>query len=162
MTRQGNNAGKEFFTCSSRTCKYFKWVEKQPPYSTLNADEIDLVDRLMNRDDTIVIYVDGSCAGNRKVETHVNRAGWGVHVCSPRGQMIVELFGPVVIAPQENYYLGAEVGSNNTGELSGIAEALLWLRDNSANAVAPVIIFFDSEYAAKNTLGHFDIRLVQL
>ena len=77
----------------------------------------DLVGRLMARDSTIVLYVDGSCAGNRQVQTVANRAGWGVLACSPSGAVLAELFGPVVTNPQSAHFLGAEVGSNNTGEL---------------------------------------------
>ena len=50
------------------------------------------------------------------------------------------------------YFLGATVGSNNTGELIGIAQALIWLRDVDAGQ-AQAAICFDSEYAARITQG---------
>jgi ribonuclease HI len=61
----------------------------------------------------------------------------------------LELYGPVVIDGSSPLSLGAEVGSNNTGELSAIGEALLWLRDEAPLPwSAPAVIHYDSEYAA--------------
>ena len=49
------------------------------------------------------------------------------------------------------------LGSNNTGELSAIGEALLWLEEYNDPAVYPVaVIHYDSEYAAKTVTGVFD------
>ena len=47
------------------------------------------------------------------------------------GTAVAELYGPVVLqhgatAPLRRFFF---MGSNNTGELSGVAEALLWVRD---------------------------------
>ena len=48
-------------------------------------------------------------------------------------------------------------GSNNTGELSAIGEALLWLKENNDPAVYPAaVIHYDSEYAAKSVTGEFN------
>jgi hypothetical protein len=40
-----------------------------------------------------------------------------------------EMWGNVELDATSPYFLGATVGSNNTGELIGIAQALIWLRD---------------------------------
>eukprot|EP00969_Alexandrium_andersonii_P146779 6491212-Alexandrium_andersonii.AAC.1 len=53
----------------------------------------------------------------------------GSEMCIRDRHLLAELFGPVVLDPNSGLYLGAEVASNNTGELCGICEALLWLRD---------------------------------
>jgi ribonuclease HI len=48
-------------------------------------------------------------------------------------------------------YLGAECGTNNTGELIGIIQAIVWLRADAGHE--PAAIAFDSEYAAKVAQG---------
>ncbi|CAE8596297.1 unnamed protein product, partial [Polarella glacialis] len=117
---------------------------------------------------TWTLYVDGSCPANRNVrEKAVSPAGWGVAVYGPLDAAdsnaartvpgttadstacSCELFGPVVIENGSPLSLGAEVGSNNTGELSSIGEALLWLRDEAPGPKnASAVIYYDSEYAA--------------
>eukprot|EP00969_Alexandrium_andersonii_P043701 1916246-Alexandrium_andersonii.AAC.1 len=76
--------------------------------------------------------------------------------------MQAKLFGPVVLDSTSDKFLGAEVASNNTGELCGICEALLWLRDWESTG-APAVICYDSVYAAKTTSGdinaHKNLRL---
>lgn len=93
-------------------------------------------------------YVDGSCSGNRNVRKHACAAGWGVAVVGAGGT--TELFGPVVLDSANKAYLGAEVGSNNTGELTAMCEALLYA---AACDSANVIIKYDSEYAFNMITG---------
>ena len=38
------------------------------------------------------------------------------------GEVVAELWGPVVVNPSSHLWLGAEVCSNNTGELTALAE----------------------------------------
>ena len=81
----------------------------------------------------------------------------------PRCELLADLYGPVVVDPQRFGYLYAEVGSNNTAELSAICEALLWLRDHAPTL--PAAICYDSEYAAKVVQGiwqaHKNTKLVE-
>ena len=50
---------------------------------------------------------------------------------------------------------GAQQSSNNTGELTAIAEALTWLRDEAPGPDnTPAEILYDSHYAANLVLGH--------
>eukprot|EP00969_Alexandrium_andersonii_P082997 3661220-Alexandrium_andersonii.AAC.1 len=96
----------------------------------------------------LLLYTDGSCLGNRRVATHNQPAGWGVAVVAEgttrAGEhLLAELFGPVILDQKSDFYLGAEVASNNTGELCGICEALLWLRDCEPSGV-PAVICYDS------------------
>ena len=96
------------------------------------------------------IYVDGSCAGNARVRSSVCKAGWGVVVVDGTG--VTELFGPVLLDSENPCFLGAEVGSNNTAELSAMCEALLYVSSN----IAPereVVIRYDSTYAANAITG---------
>ena len=109
--------------------------------------------------DRISLYFDGSCQENRNV-TAETPAGWGVVVvrgdsgCGKgAGAVAEELRGAVVTSANEEGYLGAEGGSNNTGELSAMAHALRWLLiEGSTNAVT---IRGDSQYALKIAAGEW-------
>lgn len=117
----------------------------------------------------LLLFTDGACAGNQNVALRHNPAGWGVAVvhapcgggggggserydgssvgADPRCELLDDLHGPVVLSADSFGYLGAELGSNNTAELSAICEALLYLRDRATPAL-PAAICYDSEYAA--------------
>jgi ribonuclease HI len=103
-----------------------------------------------------VIYTDGACHGNNDVHTTTRPAGWGVVVIHVEetatddltGEVIAELWGPVVVDAKSAQWLGAEVGSNNTGELSAIAEALIWVIQNRTVLQGRAVhIRSDSKYA---------------
>ena len=107
----------------------------------------------------ISLYFDGSCQENRNV-TADTPAGWGVVVVrgdsglgKGDGEVIEELSGPVIVSPDDEGFLGAEVGSNNPGELSAMAHALRWLlMEGSSDAVT---IRGDSQYALKIAAGEW-------
>tara|TARA_B100001750_G_scaffold243950_1_gene260244 strand:- start:3587 stop:4138 length:552 start_codon:yes stop_codon:yes gene_type:complete len=97
------------------------------------------------------IYVDGSCQDNKNV-TSETPAGWGVVVVegdtqrgSGAGAVITELSGPVITKSTIKDFFGAEVGSNNTAELSAIAHALRWILKDGR--VQQATIRADSQYA---------------
>jgi ribonuclease HI len=91
---------------------------------------------------------------------------------------VSELHGPVIIENNEHYSLetvvtyprlenpnvlksfsfGANVASNNTGELCAIGEAILWLKEYFADKIYPKYFFilYDSEYAAKSVMRVFN------
>ena len=103
------------------------------------------------------VYVDGSCFENRNV-TSSTRAGWGFCVVegdvgrgNGKGQIVEEMSGEVVTSPVSDGFLGAEVGSNNTAELSAIANALRWLL--TQGDVGFATIKADSEYALNIASG---------
>tara|TARA_B100001250_G_C19768206_1_gene775812 strand:+ start:394 stop:933 length:540 start_codon:yes stop_codon:yes gene_type:complete len=105
----------------------------------------------------VQIYVDGSCRENKNV-TSETRAGWGLCVVdnggasvNGRGNLLTELSGDVVTNSEEEGFFGAEVGSNNTAELSAIAHALRWLLAESKIDIA--IIKGDSKYALNIACG---------
>ena len=115
-------------------------------------DSISLAER-------ITLYFDGSCQENRNV-TADTPAGWGVVVVQGDsglgkgdGEVIEELSGQVITSSDEEGFLGAEVGSNNTGELSAMAHTLRWLLiEGSTDAVS---IRGDSHYALKIANGEW-------
>eukprot|EP01047_Picozoa_sp_COSAG01_P063598 COSAG01_NODE_8268_length_2849_cov_3.472364_5_plen_366_part_00 len=109
---------------------------------------------------SLLLYTDGGCDHNTHVRTVRHPAGWGVVGIQKRAAgvltgaepVMVELWGPVELSSSSPFFLGAEVASNNTGELSGFAEALYWLRDTEAGHQAAALVY-DSEYAADITEG---------
>ena len=64
---------------------------------------------------------------------------------------------------ESDWFCGAQKVTNNTGELIGIRQALMWLRDVAANAElsAPSIVemtavmLYDSAYAANMVTGRW-------
>ncbi|CAJ1372163.1 unnamed protein product [Effrenium voratum] len=111
------------------------------------------------------LFVDGSCPANRQVGK-TTAAGWGVAVYQQQSgerSIFAELFGPVVTDLASPLSLGATCGSNNTGELSAMAEACLWLLDQSL--LYPAVLHYDSEYAANIALGrnkaHKNVELAE-
>lgn len=113
----------------------------------------------MGADAPLAIYVDGSCQHNQHV-TAETPAGWGVVIVtgdhgtgSAEGEVLAELSGQVITQPDAANWLGAEVGSNNTGELTGLAEALRWLLAEGGSAAA--IIRCDSQYALNIAQGNW-------
>ena len=107
-----------------------------------------------------IIATDGSGQ-----ETWVNGkkvcvAGWGVAVFrGPVESMEPDftLHAPVVVEEWDHLWIGAREKTNNTGELSAIGEAMLWLLDEAPDGGAvPVEIRFDSYYAANMAQGIWD------
>eukprot|EP00973_Karenia_brevis_P033969 4688484-Karenia_brevis.AAC.1 len=58
---------------------------------------------------------------------NATKAGWGAFITNGEGEPIIELSGPVVVNRNSPSWRGAEVASNNTGELSAIYYALTCL-----------------------------------
>ena len=78
-------------------------------------------------------------------------AGWSAAVwenSSTSSAPDVALFGPVCVQKGEQRWLGASTHTNNVGELTAIAEALLWLEIEAPGAAdVPATIYYDSTYA---------------
>ena len=101
--------------------------------------------------------LDGSCLGNQNVDASTP-AAWGLVVVigdsglgKGSGELHHEEAGPVITDPQQNGFIGAEVGSNNTAELSGFAAALRWLLIEGGEDAA--VIRADSTYAGNLASG---------
>ncbi len=106
---------------------------------------------------TIFIYVDGSCIGNENVDSETP-AGWGIVIVEGdtglgkgTGELIEEKSGAVITDSENEQFLGAEVGSNNTGELTAFAHALRWIL--SQERMCEYVIRTDSTYAGNITDG---------
>lgn len=99
-------------------------------------------------DGPVKAYVDGSCAGNNRVRENVCRAGWGAVILDRNTTH--NLFGPVILDSKDKAFLGAEVGSNNTGELSAMCEALIYIEQT---APQDAVLLYDSEYAYNMITG---------
>eukprot|EP00435_Cladocopium_sp_Y103_P073129 s129_g42.t1 len=99
------------------------------------------------------IYTDGSFHPDQP-----QTAGWGAAVYdiadASDTTCLAELFAPVCLDKEDQRFLGAQQASNNTGELSAIAETLIWLRDECPGPThTPAEMIYDSHYAANLTLG---------
>ena len=103
------------------------------------------------------IYVDGSCIGNQNVDSETP-AGWGVVIITGsndlgrgNGEVLHEFHGRVITDPEDKSFIGAEVGSNNTAELTAFAEALRWALTEGGGS--EIIIKTDSQYAGNQATG---------
>ena len=97
------------------------------------------------------IYTDGSGSQGRcSADTP---AGWGFAVVDQQtGEHEHSANGPVETDSMSIHYIGANVGSNNTAELSAIVEALLF---QLTNPITPssVTFYYDSKWAANAVRG---------
>jgi len=107
------------------------------------------------RQEETKIYTDGSCPTNSKVNEENCPAGWGIAIYETETENItLGLFGPVETKHNATNFLGAEFGSNNTGELTAICEGLKWIINNE-ETTKPAAFYYDSKYAAKITTGEY-------
>ena len=108
------------------------------------------------------IYVDGSCLGNQNVDQETP-AGWGVVVVTGsndlgrgNGEIFHEFNGRVITDPDDSKFIGAEVGSNNTAELTALAEALRWSLSEGGDSA--IVIKTDSQYAGNQATGNWKAK----
>lgn len=118
------------------------------------------------------IYTDGSAFGmnDGKGATKDTPAGWGLVVVKgpngtgpnhDKGTVVEEQSGRVITDPNHPLWLGAEIGSNNTGELTAIYWALEWAllhadvdaSEYEGNGI--VTIYSDSNYALNMVFGNW-------
>ena len=95
----------------------------------------------------VEIYTDGS--GGKEGATG---AGWGL-VAVKDGTEVHSACGPVLLGATGH---GADRGTNNTGEITAVIEALRWLKTEAYGAVT---IVYDSEYAAKMAQGKWKAKV---
>ena len=108
------------------------------------------------------LYVDGSCLGNQNVDADTP-AAWAVVIVTGDNGLgkgngeIHEEFSDIVVTDENHEnYIGAEVGSNNTAELSGFAAALRWLLIEGGEEHA--VIRADSQYAGNLACGDWKAK----
>jgi len=113
--------------------------------------------RTLIEEDLLSLYVDGSCLGNQNVDEKTP-AAWGLVVVKGdtglgkgSGEIVDETSAMVITDKHAEGFIGAEVGSNNTAELSGFAAALRWLLVEGGKQ--PAIIRTDSQYAGNLAAG---------
>jgi ribonuclease HI len=99
-----------------------------------------------------ILFTDGS--GGQEPSAN---AGWGVAVWEANSSGPLpdyELFGPVPLKTWDPRWLGAEGASNNVGELTAMAEAILWLdKEAPGDSAVPATIHYDSTYAFNAVTG---------
>ena len=95
------------------------------------------------------IYTDGSGSNGRCSAT--TPAGWGFVVVED-GESIHEASGPVQTDSHSPMFLGAMVGSNNTGETSAWMEAALYILTLDQPPIA-VTFTYDSKWMAQAVQG---------
>lgn len=159
------NKGRAFYRCAlsgDDACNYFAWADgSKRPFlrSSSPAKDRDNLARAK-----YVIYTDGACQGNTSVSRHRWPCGWAAVILkrsssSDALDLHDEIYGPLELEQSGDDYLGAQVTSNNTAELSAIGEALRWLQSEANDPATriegriPVVIRFDSEYAANSVQG---------
>ena len=111
------------------------------------------------------LYVDGSCIENKNVDADTT-AAWGLVIVvgdsglgKGNGELIEEKWGLVITKSGSENYVGAKVGSNNTAELTAMAEALRWLLIEGSDK--PAIINTDSQYAGNLSTGSWKAKTNQ-
>ena len=115
----------------------------------------------------LIMYTDGACKGNSNVVANKCPAGFGTLILSRSLETVAEIFAPVELDSKSPYYMGAEVKSNNTAELTAIGEALIYVRDYAQNFICncsgscsctrhSVSVRYDSEYAALSVKGVYN------
>ena len=98
----------------------------------------------------IPIFTDGGCVENASVGTAEQLAGAGCVVLNGSRERatgsLASIYCPVVTDPSHPDFLGAVRGTNNTAELVGVAEGLLWLRDHDGTH-DDACLYVDNQYA---------------
>ena len=106
------------------------------------------IDALPN--DATLAYTDGVCDGNGAQGTW-GAAGWGAWICSKQHTALADLWGPVVVDPTDPFYCGCSNATNNTGELTGMLNALMWAKSQGGHETFAIV--YDSKYAKNITTG---------
>ena len=112
----------------------------------------------------IGIYVDGSAIGNQNVDANTP-AGWGMTCVKmdvgdnshSSGEVQNELSGIVITDPDSSQFIGAEVGSDNTAEVTALYKALEHIEygHQTNNPETSYTIYGDSMYAGKMAMGEW-------
>jgi ribonuclease HI len=120
-------------------------------------------------ENTIYVYVDGSATGNVNV-TEDTIAGWAIigirgnpGIGHDKGHRLFANYGRVTCDATDINYLGAEVGSNNTAELSAFNWALEYTRlycfgHDEDISKYDLIIMTDSLYAGNMIDGEWKAK----
>ena len=100
----------------------------------------------------VTVYTDGS--GTHGKCSARTPAGWGWTLTADHHHF-TDSAGPVITDPANPGYLGAQVGSNNTGELSAWIESALSLLSSDAPLPSSITFVYDSQWAQKVITGQW-------
>ena len=115
-----------------------KKVEMLPGFDPMESDWPD----------PLFVYFDGSAIGRR--------AGWAFAAFEWGGTLLFERWGHVITDRSDQNTLGASTSSNNTGELTAFAEAMIWLCcDEPSWRERGVVFAYDSTYAIGAGIGEY-------
>ena len=115
---------------------------------------------LLNTAHSWRIYSDGGCDGNgAKGIWGKARYGAVIYACGTDGTVteVADLYGPVVTDVQSEWFMGAVKGTNQTGELCGVIQALLWLLEHAFDDHG-VVICVNSLYARNQLEGYWRVN----
>ena len=112
----------------------------------LGLIKIEEPEALADHTAAATFYTDGSGTGGRC--TSATPAGWG-WTC-PKEDGWIDARGPVITQSDHTAYIGASVGSNNTGELTAIAEAILYAIERD---IGKIHIYSDSQWSINVVTG---------
>ena len=104
------------------------------------------------------MHTDGGADGNG-VGGVDGASGWGVSIKEKgdEDRIVAEMWGPVVTDESDDFYCFCRRGTNNTGEMAGMVQALLYLLYvDGSNRTA--CICYDSEWAANMIQGKWKAR----
>ena len=140
------------YTASQRNLTRFNSIFKQQ----LSADQTQEApcSSATSREEIVQVYTDGS--GSRGKCTASTPAGWGF-VRITEGEVSHTARGPVTTDHTAAHYLGATVGSNNTGELTAWMEAALY-EIGRGNLPRELVFCYDSQWAANMVTGKFKAK----
>ena len=110
--------------------------------------------------DWVHIYTDGSAValGPRRRNKYGGLGFWNACTVS-RIAADIEICGKVTTAQTAGEYLGAEVASNNTAEITALIESLIWIEQvisKHTHSDSGFAIFSDSRYVVGMLTGKFN------
>ena len=105
----------------------------------------ETAEKLLEIPNGIHVFTDGGCDGTEKCG-YWGACGWGAHVQEVMPN--ADANGDINVTAD----FGADKGTNNTGELNGMGQGLLYLWDFDGTDDA-VVFMYDSMYAANMVQG---------
>lgn len=134
---------------------YAKKEDSSSSASSSQNSTTTVDNKVDNKVQSFDIYTDGACKNNAgSASRTMGVAGWGFVVVDKEENVVVEKYGSVALSKKSEEYMGAEVATNNTAELSGIGKALQWIL--ALPEVGKVCLKYDSDYASKSVQGIFN------
>ena len=100
----------------------------------------------------VTVYTDGS--GTHGKCSARTPAGWGWTLTADHHHF-TDSAGPVITDAANPGYLGAQVGSNNTGELSAWIESAISLLSSEAHLPSSITFVYDSQWTQKVITGQW-------